>query len=99
MSETCITAELQPGVDWRDLMNRHGTLYGAGFTWHPRPGETCSFQKRWYLSKDECDRAMAETLQLMGYERPRWWQWWRWNEMKISKEVAAILSGTDAPTS
>ncbi|MGN6536036.1 MAG: hypothetical protein ACTHKQ_09960 [Mesorhizobium sp.] len=94
MNGTHLTAELQPGVDWRDLIEKHGTLYAAGFAWHPSPGETSAFQKRWYLSKDECDRATAETLRLMGYERPRWWQWWRWNEIKPSKEVAALLAGS-----
>ncbi|MDR7032447.1 hypothetical protein [Mesorhizobium sp. BE184] len=90
------SVEVQPDVDYRDLLDKYGTIYSAGFTWHPSPGVTTSFQARWYFTKEDCDRATADTLKSMGYQRPRWWQWWRWNEMKPGREVSRML--TDAPS-
>lgn len=54
--------------------------YGYDLIWHDRPGGTMAVATRGHLSAAEAFQdAMARAIRL-GYERPRWWQWWRRGE-------------------
>ena len=63
------------------------TLYAQGHVWHPEPGETCRVHHAYFASPEEAKVALARTLALMGYSRPRWWQYWRWNERRLSSNI------------
>lgn len=36
------------------------------------------------------DLSFARGLVELGYEEPRWWQWWRWDENRPNEDVMAL---------
>jgi hypothetical protein len=55
--------------------------YGRRFEWYPSPGESYGIEVSGCASLEEADRELASMFaSTKYYERPRWWQWWRWKE-------------------
>jgi len=63
--------------------------YFYGKEWHSSPDCHSSFQIGPFSSKDEGEAEFARVLVRMGYSEPRWWQYWRWGEHRLSPSVAA----------
>lgn len=68
--------------------------YRQGHSWSPRFGQLCEAATKWCYSEEEADRELIGILKLMGYERPRWWQFWRWNERLNLPPAALSEPGT-----
>lgn len=66
------------------LINHHGAAYSYSFEWYPTPGGRTAVHGKWFTSKEEADASRNRALKQLGYTKPRWWQWWRWNEHKIA---------------
>ena len=56
------------------------TQYYAGAWFMKEPGHKASFTDGPFDTAQEQRRAQQEWLQRNGYTKPRWWQWWRWDE-------------------
>ncbi|MBY5821504.1 hypothetical protein [Rhizobium leguminosarum] len=70
----------------------HRYIYSFSKEWRPDPYSIRRISTGCFSSWEEVDAAAAESLFLMGYKTPRWWQWWRWGEPNPPKEVLQILA-------
>lgn len=77
--------------DMGKLLTKHGTLYSAGFTWSPEPNCKRSFRSEYYATAEECDRVTVRALRDLGYQKPRWFEYWRWGEPRPNERVMAAL--------
>jgi len=68
-----------------------GRLYSFSMEWSDTPHSRSSLSTECFYTREEADAAGAESLAVMGYKLPRWWQWWRWGEGRPSANVIALL--------
>lgn len=73
-----------------------GLRYSFSKEWRPDPDSRRRISTGEFSTREEADAAAAESLFLMGYKTPRWWQWWRWGETLPPNEVLAILKELNA---
>lgn len=77
--------------DLGELLKKHHILYSAGFTWSPKPSAQRSFRSEYYATSEEADNATAHALRSLGYQKPRWWEYWRWGETRPNERVMEKL--------
>jgi hypothetical protein len=68
-------------------MNDHMCQLGHGYTvvW-TRFGEGRStFHACGFSTPEEADKSRAESLRGYGWEPPKWWQWWRWDDTRPTR--------------
>jgi hypothetical protein len=64
------------------LLAEWGVIHRKTVTWHPTSSDTISVTSPKSPTANEAIVAAWEAAYDMGYSRPKWWEWWRWNEMK-----------------
>ncbi len=61
--------------------------YGYSIHWTQFDGTKQRVSAEWFDTLEEMERERAEafkTLKKVGWTPPRWWQWWRWNDTRLS---------------
>lgn len=55
-------------------------------TFETKTGET-AVEHGTYPSREQRDEAMVQALVDRQYDRPRWWQFWRYDEKSLPKDI------------
>lgn len=72
-------------------METSRTFYRFGWEWHPSIGGTLSINVGPYSDREEGNREFISYLALCGYTLPKWWEYWRWSERRLSKEERSVF--------
>lgn len=73
-----------------------GTLYSYGKTWRDSPSSESTVRLGPFMDENEGEERFALALHNMGYREPKWWQYWRWNEWKLSETVRDRIAALEA---
>jgi len=64
-------------------------VYEVTICWHPKPHTTVSVQSATFDTLEEAETAAAWGASKLGYETPKWWQYWRWREGRETPRLVA----------
>jgi len=64
-------------------MGQPGILHSRAFTWQPDMASTITVHSGKYPTPEDADRDCREQALALGYQPPRWWQFWRRGEYPL----------------
>lgn len=67
-----------------------GSVRYLGHTWYDASGGTTSVRSGPFFSLSEAEegeREMGGSIARIGYRPPRWYEFWRWKECRISENM------------
>lgn len=67
-----------------ELIRKWGSIARVTITWRPTLYETCTVTSAKHPSVADAMEAAWASAYRLGYVKPKWWQWWRWNELRAS---------------
>jgi hypothetical protein len=77
------------------------TTYGQRISWHAH-GSMLTVSANGYATHEEAFKAAYADALFMGYQKPKWWQFCRWNEIdyeKMAREEFGIIQPPAPPKS
>lgn len=76
----------------RDTLPLPVITYGRNFTFRTNGGSTCTVSVDGCVNMEEADNAIRQMAYALGYQPPKWWQWWRWSEPTLSPPPHQIVN-------
>ena len=60
-----------------------GIKYGQRISWTTFRGDQVSVESRDMATEKAAREEAVKSARLLGWEPPRWWQWWRRHDTRI----------------
>lgn len=60
--------------------------YGQSIVWTSFGGDRSCINVDGCLTPEEARRDAINSAKRLGWTPPRWWQWWRWDDTRISED-------------
>lgn len=57
--------------------------HGQSITWTSRHGMKTTITVRDCDTKEQALRMAIESAKKFGWTEPKWWQWWRWDDITL----------------
>ena len=68
--------------DEMDALKEWRVVHNAGGWFKPSPNRMVTFKSGPYRTAEEAKASLQRWLDELEYTKPKWWQWWRWDEPK-----------------
>ena len=59
--------------------------YGQSIIWHDFDGARTEYNIDGCDTPEEARQLAIEAASYFGWTPPKWWQWWRWDDTRITE--------------